>query len=184
MAEPLTTESFAKLLNDLSPVKESSAVSYTKLRASLIRFFQIKGDDEPEMAADETLDRVAVKVSNNVQIDDLTKYSFGVARFVFLERLKKTEKERIAVDGFYAEKTRFEIKEETDDYALQRECFENLKAEEKEFLRDYFADLPFEKSIEHREILAAKLDISTNNLRLKIFRLRQRLENCVKNKLK
>ena len=182
MTKNITSESFNQLLKAISSDKLEAGVAYTKLRDSLVRFFQLKGDFAPDEAADETLDRVAIKFSQNTEIDDLTKYSFGVARFIFLERLKLANKEKIAAEGFYKDKISLKTEEESDGFSPLRECFERLDNEEKNILQTYFADIPHSKLIEQREQFSVKNDISVNNLRLKIFRLRQRLENCVKAK--
>ena len=180
----LTSESFDQLLNALSSDKTEAAVAYAKLRDSLVRFFQLKGDFVADEAADETLDRVVIKFSQNSAIDNLTKYSFGVARFVFLERLRSRQKEKIAAEGFYSDKIKVKAEAEIDEFLPLRECFENLAKDEKSILQTYFADIPYSKLTKKRQQLSIKLNIPLNNLRLKVFRLRHRLEDCVKVKLK
>ena len=90
MAKNLTSESYSLLLEAFSSDEDAAAAALAKLRASLVRFFQIKGDENAEESADETLDRVAVKIGEAALIEDLTKYAFGVARFIFFENLRKT----------------------------------------------------------------------------------------------
>jgi hypothetical protein len=180
----ITSEALNQLLIALSDNQAEAVVAYTKLRDSLIRFFQIKGDSEPENSADVTLDRVALKVIQNIEIPDITKYSFGVARFVFLERIKLDQKERIAAKGFYANKFSVKPESDTDDFLHLRECFNHLAEDEKQLLQEYFADMPHADLFEQRKKMQIKYNISVNTLRVKVFRLRERLENCVKNKLK
>ena len=170
------------LLQTFSSDEETAAIDFTKLRDSLVRFFQIKGDSSPEEAADETLDRVAVKLGEAVLIENLTNYSFGVARLVFLENLRKTEKSKKALENYRAKNERQNTDEETDDFSPLRECFESLADNEKKILRAYFADLPHAELDKERRKLTALLDVSLNNLRLKVFRLRRRLEDCVRGK--
>ena len=123
VAKNLTVESLNRLLAEFSADERQAAAAYTNLRDSLIRFFELKGDSEPESAADETLDRTAAKVAANTPIDNLTKYSFGVARLIFLERLRLAQKEKNAAADFYAEKTvSANENEETDDFQFFREC--------------------------------------------------------------
>ena len=94
MAKNLTSESLNLLLARFSEDKRQAAAAYTALRDSLVRFFEIKGDSEPEAAADATLDRTALKVAADTPIDDIRKYSFGIARLIFLERLRLSQKEK------------------------------------------------------------------------------------------
>ncbi len=183
MTKQLTSENFSQLLQRFSADQNEAGVAYAKLRDSLVRFFEIKGDSYPDEAADETLDRVALKLSQNGEIDDLTKYSFGVARFIFLERIKANKKEKVAVGEFYADKTSFVESEETDDFAPFRECFARLADDDRKILRDYFSDIPFSQISDYRQNVSDKYKVSLNNLRIKVFRLRKRLENCVKRKL-
>ena len=182
MTKNITPESFSRLLTAFSSNQMEAGIAYTKLRDSLVRFFQLKSDFAPDEAADVTLDRVTVKFSQNAEIDDLTKYSFGVARFIFLERLRIANKEKIAAEGFHKDKISPKPEAESDEILPLRECFERLGSEEKNILQTYFADIPHSKLMEQREQFCIKNNISLNNLRLKIFRLRHRLENCVKAK--
>ncbi len=185
MSERVSNEKINELLKALSPEGEEAATAYTKLQNSLVRFFQIKGDFDSLEAADLALDRVALKISQETKIDDLTKYAFGVARLIFFERLRQVEKERKAADGFYANKiAEYKVKDEDSDiFRLHRECFESLEIAEKKLLADYFLDLPYPKQNENRIQLSAKHSISMVNLRLKVFRLRKRLEECLRSKL-
>ena len=182
MPKNLTAESYSLLLQTFSSDEEAAAIDFTKLSDSLVRFFQIKGDSSPEEAADETLDRVAVKLGEAVLIENLTKYSFGVARLVFLENLRKAQKSKNALENYRAENERQKADGETDDFSPLRECFESLADDEKKILRAYFADLSHAELDEKRQKLTASLGVSLNNLRLKIFRLRRRLEDCVRGK--
>jgi hypothetical protein len=178
----LTSESLKKLLRSFSDDNAAAGAAYTKLRDSLVRFFALKGDINPGEAADETLDRVALKFSQNTEIADSTKYSFGVARLIFLERLKEAKKEEIAAKVFYTDRISLKPDKEIDEFSTLRECFNQLNVEEKTVLELYFADLPPAALCEQRKNLTIRHNITLNNLRLKVFRLRERLEKCVKNK--
>ncbi len=184
MAKNLTAESYTLLLRAFSFDEGEAGEVLSKLRDALVRFFQIKGDADAEDAADETLDRVAAKISEAVAIEDLTKYSFGVARLVFLENLRKTQKANTAFQEYQDETERQKTGEETDDFSQMRECFAKLADADKSLLQAYFTDVPPAELDEKRRALTASLGVSQNNLRLKIFRLRRRLENCVREKRK
>ena len=104
MAKNLTAESLNSLLAKFSDDEREAAAAYTNLRDSLVRFFQLKGDVMPDAAADATLDRVALKIAENAPIENITKYSFGVARLIFFERWRLSQKQSNAVKDYYAEK--------------------------------------------------------------------------------
>jgi hypothetical protein len=179
----LTAEALNQLLAALSKNQVAAVAAYTKLRESLIRFFQIKGDSDPEESADVTLDRVALKLSQNIEIPDLTKFSFGVARLVFLERIKIEKKNKIAAAGFYADKLLPKPAAEANDFSSLRECFNHLADAEKQLLREYYIDISPKDLFARRKQLQHDYDISLSGLRVKVFRLRERLENCLKEKL-
>lgn len=179
-------KSLQELIDFCSSKNGSVDFSYNELRETLVKFFRLKGDGDSETAADLTLDRIADKMTQGVEIDDLKKYSIAVARFIFLERLNRAKRERNAADEFYSKKTVGQTDDaETDEQMRRwRECFQTLPAEERHLLKNYFAELPFAELNERRSQICAEKKISLNNLRLKIFRLRQLLDKCVKNKLK
>lgn len=180
MAKNLTSESLNLLLAKFSEDERQAAVAYTTLRDSLVRFFALKGDSEPEAAADETLDRTALKVAADTPIDDIKKYIFGVARLIYLERVRHSQKEKNAAEDFYAGKQVFLMEVETDDFKFFRECFNRLPTGERIFLQTYFTDAPYEKLIETRRRLTDEAGVSINQIRVKVSRLRKRLEKCVR----
>jgi DNA-directed RNA polymerase specialized sigma24 family protein len=184
VAKNLNAESYSLLLKALHS-GEGDATALLNLRESLVRFFQIKGDADAEESADESLDRVAAKLGEAVLIEDLTKYSFGVARLVFLENLRKAQKAKKVLAEYRLEGPEGqETVDDSDDFSLMRECFAELAEDERKILHRYFADRPLVELGEKRIDLAASLGISKNTLRLKIFRLRRRLEDCVREKRK
>ena len=184
MATKITAESFNRLLFKFSEDERQAAVAYTHLRDSLIRFFTLKGDSEPEAAADATLDRTAAKVAQNTPVGDIKKYSFGVARLIFLERRRFSQKEKIAAEDFYQGKTNASSDVENDDFYFFRECFKSLSNPDRTLLQNYFTDAPYQKIIETRHRLSDEKGFSINQLRVKISRLRKGLENCVRLKRK
>ena len=176
----MTAESLDKLLEVLSHDRNPAA--YSELRDSLVRFFQLKGDDSPDAAADETLDRVAAKLAESITVEDIKKYTFGVARFIYLERLRREQRRRQAVKEYYAKNIERNDGEEKDGFAGLRECFNLLADEDKNLLKTYFADLPPDELTARRQRLIEKENITLNKLRLKIYRLRRRLDDCVREK--
>ena len=182
VANNLDARSYSLLLRTLSPDEGVAASAYSSLRSSLVRFFELKGDLDGDRSADETLDRVSAKLSGDVLIEDLTKYSFGVARLVFLENLRKVQSQEKALKSYQFENQRTAVDDDTDGFAKMRECFDSILPSDRELLQKYFADMSRSELDEERRRLAESLGASQNNLRLKIFRLRRRLEDCVRAK--
>ncbi|HQU82945.1 MAG TPA: hypothetical protein PKY59_07475 [Pyrinomonadaceae bacterium] len=183
MAEEKTSEIFSRLLQSFSENEADAVHLYKDLYASLVRFFRLKGDSFPYQAADITIDRISSRISNNGNIEDLRKFSFGVARLVFFERLRLNEKEKLAVTTFYSQNDFHRNLEENDPLEVFRDSFNSLNDEEKHLLKNYFADMPYSELILHREQMSKDLGISLNRLRQNIFRLREKLEARVKKKI-
>ena len=181
MANYLNAKSYSLLLKALSPNEEAAASLFIKLRDSLVRFFELKGDVDPIQSADETLDRVSTKLQS-VVIEEMTRYSFGVARLIFLENLRKLQREEKALKDYSIDNDRQASTDDDDPYAWMRDCFGELPDESKGLLSAYFADMPRNELDEERERLAGSMGVSLNSLRLKVFRLRRRLEDCVRGK--
>ncbi|MEP6902473.1 MAG: hypothetical protein ABJA66_12030 [Actinomycetota bacterium] len=179
MPKSLTSESLTKLLSAFSADEAEAALAYTKLRDSLVRYFQIKGIHEADEAADETIDRVANKITQNTQIEDLTKYAFGVAKNIFLEKLRLAQIRTRANDEFYLKNGKSRNFGETDHLDPLRECFKSLYEDEQKLLLSYFEDLPSDELFENRQQLADRQEISLNVLRNRVSRLRRHLENCL-----
>ena len=180
MPKDLTSESFAKLLKALSSNGAEAAGLYTKLHKSLVRFFQLKGISEPDKAADETIDRVAEKI-NSQEVGNLKGYAFGVAKFVYLEKLRREQIGQRVVGGFYMKTAAYQKQGEHDEFEPLRECFGKLYKTERELLVSYFADLAADELSAHRQKMAERAEIDLNALRNRVSRLRRRLEECIKN---
>ena len=180
MPKDLTSESFTKLLKAFSGDEAAAALAYTKLRDSLVRYFQIKGISEADEAADATIDRVADKIAQNTEIGDLTKFAFGVAKNVFLERLRSAQVHSRAVDKFYSKTNTFETPEVNPHLELLEGCFKTLYTDEQKLLLNYFADLPADELSKNRQNLAEREGITINALRIRVNRLRKILEDCLR----
>jgi hypothetical protein len=179
VADDLTSESLATLLETLSPDSREAVRAYSELRNALVRFFQLRGDSAPDEAADVALDRVAEKLAHDTKIDDLNKYCFTVAKYVFLERLRLVKKQKLAAEEFYFRNDGRRDRSD-EDLAPFRECFAALSDEDRKILTMYFADLPADRLYEYRRQLAESHEGSINYLRIRIYRLRRRLEDCVR----
>lgn len=182
MARDKTAVPFSFLLQAFSKNEAEAVSSYTELYDALVRFFRLRGDFAPEEAADLTIDRLSEKVSQGEEIRDLRKYGFGVARLVFLERIRRTDKEKNAAAAFYQKNGHHFEFEKADPLENFRACLESLSDEDKALLKAYFADKPFSELSRHREEMCRELGISLNRLRMMIYRLREKLERCVKEK--
>lgn len=173
----LTQEAFDAFLNWLSPERDEAAKKYEKLHRNLITLFNYRGCENSDMLADEVINRVAERLTNseNGEIQSLS-FVYGVARHVYLEQFKKRKSvsldEHIIVD---------ESAHLTDDshQTCMKYCLNKLDDAEREMIFRYYSVDPKTK-VEKREKLSAQYQISVNNLRVKVKRMREKLQNCQK----
>lgn len=178
MVEETKNKAFERFLIVLGQ-GAAGAAAYNELRDLLIRFFRLKGLRQTEKAADETLDRVALKLTHGEQIEDFTKYALTVARYIFFEQQRLEIKERKAGESFHAQiaQNGFDP-QKGEELTHYRRCYKALKPDERHILEEYFADRP--EIDDARVKLAEKLGVSGNALRLRVFHLRRRLADCLR----
>lgn len=174
----LTKESLEKLLLHLDENRERAGEKYETLRLGLVRFFEWRGCTFPEDHADETIDRVARKIVQGEEIRSIQSYITAVARFVFMEILKEREKHQVALSQFSQEPVRQELPAEDARLECVRKCLQTLPPESSQLMMAYYQDEGRNK-IEVRKRLAQQLDVSPHTLRMRLQRLRAKLEECV-----
>jgi DNA-directed RNA polymerase specialized sigma24 family protein len=129
----LSEDAFSRLLARLSSDPEHAGEEYEKLRARLIYFFERKGCRIPAELGDETINRVARKIEEGHEIEDLFKYSYGVARFVLLEYWDDPKREWEQLD----ERLQLpEHKSEFEEHRLEcmKKCLQALPSEERDLI--------------------------------------------------
>lgn len=171
----LTQERFAKFLEWLDPVAEKAGVEYERLRFRLMTFFSRRRCRFPEDLADETINRVVLKVGGD-EIENKLAYCYGVARNIFLESLRK-EKTHENIDKM---QTPFEEKEEENSSYQDclDACLKKLSEDNRTLVLDYFSEDKQAKIELHKEMSKA-LKISKTALRMKIVRIKKKLQICI-----
>lgn len=89
----LTPDAFHQLLRWLDEGQDSGGQRYLEIRRRLVSFFDRKNCLSPDDLVDETLNRVARRLKEEGAITSATpaQYFYIVARFVFLEYLRRSE---------------------------------------------------------------------------------------------
>jgi DNA-directed RNA polymerase specialized sigma24 family protein len=159
--------------------------NYEVVRFKLIKYFEWQACIAAEDLTDETIDRVATKIAQGVQINNLMGYFYGVARLVFKEYQRREAKERRA---FATLPTSTEEVGSNDEAATQltgcrQKCFKELSEADHNLIVAYCKPDGCSKK-ERREALASTLGIKIENLRLKAFRIRVKLNDCLTDCLK
>lgn len=162
---------------------ESAAELLESLRKKLIYYFQARRCEDPEELAQETLARLIRKLGvQQVKVDDITRYSYGIAKKIRLEHLRRKEKEQnILNEQQYQASTATTDEVSTDEKERRLTCMEkcaaDLSATERQLLTSY-ANGNGRAQQERRKRMAEELNISLGNLRLHVFKLRSRLREC------
>ena len=171
----LTQERFNQLLNWLSPSREQAAKKYEEIRRRLITIFTCRGCREAEDLADETINRVTRRVPEiaDTYTGEQALYFYGVAHKVHLEYLRKMSTP-LPLPPPPVEKS----EEEEARYACLEKCMMHLTPENRELLLNYYQEEKQAK-IDARRKFAEHLNIPLNALRIRVFRLRESLRECV-----
>jgi DNA-directed RNA polymerase specialized sigma24 family protein len=181
----LTTEAFQRLLGWLDGGADSDGRTYLDIRSRLIAYFDRKNCVFPDDLADETLNRVARRLTEEKAIDAEVpaKYCYIVAKFVFMETLRRKENTNVPFDGV-KEAVLFtsSSNEEADSRERMLTCLEDctskLEPASRELIFRYYSGEQRER-IENRRRMAKHLGISVNALSIRAFRIRDKLERCV-----
>jgi len=161
------------LLDWLDSDREQAALTYEKIRRGLIKIFTGRGCVDPEDLADETINRVTSKLKEIGKdfSGDPERYFYGVANYVYMEYLRRKIPQ--ALPPMPSDPGSIEL-----EYNCLERCIERLTKEHRELLLRYHgADGSAET--EHRRALAEELGIAPNALRIRVYRIRMSLKECV-----
>lgn len=190
----VTQGAFDRLLTALDPERERAGAKYEQIRQKLLKFFQWRGCSFPaaEEYTDRTIDRVARKIEEGADIHAQNPYLYfhGIAINVLREHWKRAEKTEVeALDELLpshnpavnpvavreAEEAR--VAREVRLECLS-ECVSSLPAAQRELIVEYHQGEGGAK-IARRKALAQRLNLPLNALRIRMFRLRGELEECI-----
>jgi len=169
----LSQETFDALLAWLDSDRERAGIKYEQIRYRLIKIFVARGCAEAEDLADEIINRVTSKLNEigDEFTGDRERYFYGVANKVLMEYHRRRQPQPTpspTVDSDRVEQ----------EYRCLEQCIAQLSDENRELLLQYYQGEGRAK-IEQRKRLAEKLGIAPNALRIRAFRIRAALQECV-----
>jgi RNA polymerase sigma factor (sigma-70 family) len=179
-------ESFYEILAWLNPDCGLASEMYVQLRHDLARLFIWGRCADPEGMTDEVFDRVAKKVHLVRQSyqGDPRLYFRAVANNLIKENFRKIKTHVSLDDVELAEQRSIETAEEkvVMEDCLQS-CLRKLDGEKRALILAYYAK---EKpaTIDYRHELALQFGITMETLRVRAFRIRASIEECIENCLK
>lgn len=165
----LSQKALDALLASLASDRTEAAQVYLTLRNRLVDLFTWERCPEPELHADETLNRMARRMAEGVVIENPYSYAHRIARLVMLETNRRVQRERTAL----RELGLATAEEPVSESALTalRKCLAALPADSRKLIEQYYSM--------DREKLAVAMEISVNTLRNRALRIRERLYACV-----
>jgi RNA polymerase sigma factor (sigma-70 family) len=187
----ITQEQFDELLDWLDPDRDKAGIEYETIRQSLIRIFIWRGFGEADELADETIDRATLNILKvkPTYVGDPAPYFYSVANNLALERGRQ-KKLRVPLEevsnklgGADAPATA----EQEDDFEAEFECLslcmQQLEPDKRELILAYYQEEKQAK-INRRKQLALREQLDLNALRVRVHRIRIRLEKCIENCLR
>ena len=182
MAE-LTASALNQLLQRLDPDENQAVEKYGTLRFKLTEFFKWRGcpESQADDLADETLDRVALKIAGGEKVASLAAYVNTIARYVHLEHQRK-HKEDAAGDDLPEVAVQPDFAADPDErLRCLRKCLPETvpQPQDQQLIIGYYETGEGAKLKEQRKNLAARLGLTMINLKVRASRLRDRLERCI-----
>ncbi|MCI0414322.1 hypothetical protein L0222_16210 [bacterium] len=177
----LSQEAFDKLLACLDNDREKAGKKYETIRGKLVKFFEWRGCSLAEDYADRTIDRVAARLLEGVEISPVKPYLYfhGVALNLLKEYWREPQKELPSSQSMDQKSS--PPKEGSQNERLQDcmdRCLQSLPPETCYLLFQYHQAEG--KNKERRRNLAKTIRVPLNALRIRVYRIRLQLEDCVK----
>lgn len=184
MENVLTQTGFDKLLTTLDADREQAGAKYESLRVRLLKFFEWRNCESAEELTDMVFDRVVKKIAEGEQIQNINAYAATVAQFVFKEdcrsraRMFQPLDDNPAIENLTANGNANDA-EETDDARLDclEKCLAGFSEENRRLVIAYY-DTDERTMIATRKRLADSYEFSLNTLRIRVCRLKAKLEDC------
>ena len=176
------SDGLEEILDWLNPDREVAATMFVQLQHDIARIVKWRGCADPEGLTDEVFDRVARKVHELRQTfaGDPRLYFHAVANNLVKEDFKRS-KRHVSLEEIDSDLPQQIVA--NDDQAAEIEecldsCLEELSSDKRELILEYYAREKQAK-IDYRHELAQQLGISVETLRVRVYRIRLSIEECI-----
>ena len=166
----VTSDDFDKLLTWLHPDRELAGKKYEDIRRRLTDIFAWRGCTIPEDLADETINRVSLRVHEvaDTYVGDPARFFHGVAKKVLLEHIRKPYPQYVPIPD----------QPDEDRHECLDMCIGRLTPENQEIILGYYQEDRRVK-IDLRKELADRFGMTPEGLRVRVCRIRATLKKCV-----
>lgn len=172
----ITQAQFDSLLVWLNPDRELAGRKYKTIHSGLVRIFACKGLNNAEDLADETINRVMLRLSNIQKSyqGEPAYYFHGVAKNIIRECRRRKEFTTGIVD------VRVDPKLDTfEEHNCLDHCLDHLSDSKRNLILDYYLYDGHNK-IEHHRHMARQLKITIGAIRNRAFQIRLSLQNSMR----
>ena len=186
----LAQEALDAMLSRLDPDRERAGLGYEAIRRTLIGFLRFNGSVAPEDQADKAIDIVANRILNGEAFDasNPKRHFLAVARNLLRDEWKIRNRRPVSLEVLPPRQEPFndphsDSLEELSRVETERRnnclsgCLKELVADDRELIRRYYLELTSVKKMGRREI-AGETGRSMGALRVKVHRVRRKLERC------
>jgi DNA-directed RNA polymerase specialized sigma24 family protein len=169
----LRQEDFDRLLSWLDNDRERAGMLYERIRWRLVTILAARGCTLAEELADETIDRVARRVSDiqATYVGDKAIYFLGVMNNVHHEYLRRPSIPRLI-------EKKDEVEKQEQIHLCLDSCLEKLAPYARHLIERYYA-ADRQAKVDLRKMIARELGIKTSTLRLRALRIREKLQTCI-----
>ena len=181
----MTQKELEQFLQFLDVDREQAGAAYNRLRNLLVNDCAKRNHSAPDTGADTVLDRAAAKLAAGLVLEraKLEPFCKGIARLVCLEDYRRQWRGQQAALVHTANQQLPAQLDHDQELRQQERCLQILTDEERTLLQAYYQRISlgtFQESTQERLQLARRMGVNLNTLRLRVHRLRLRLEECVR----
>jgi RNA polymerase sigma factor (sigma-70 family) len=185
MAQDLATPpgTIDEILAWLNSDRDVAGQIYVQLRHDLAKIFTWNRCSDPEGLTDEVFDRVSRKVHQLRQTfsGDPRLFFYGVARNLIKEESKKI-RAQVSLEQIDLAAANESAQNDNHPGMMRSDCLElclqKISSDKRELVLDYYAKEKQAK-IDHRAEIARRFGMSVEVLRVRIYRIRSKLERCI-----
>ena len=169
----LGQQAFDRLLNWLDADRERAGLLYEQIRWRLVTILAARGCTLAEELADETIDRVARRVTDihETYTGDKALYFLGVMNNIHHEFLRRPPPPRLI-------QTDEDVEAREEIHLCLDNCLATLAPYSRQLIERYYAENKQAK-IDLRRVIARELGIKASSLRLRALRIREKLQTCI-----